>query len=161
MRESDASDRLAPYSALDLAYYLPDDILTKVDRMSMAHSLEVRAPFLDYRVIELAGSMPWDWKISPTDSKVILKDAFAADLPAGVLRPRKRGFSIPTATWLRGELRGAVEDALSDQGIRESGIFDMAELRGLWDEHRTGARDRKNLIWSYLFFARWWRKNRA
>ena len=99
------ADRLAGYTSLDVQHYLPDDILVKVDRMSMAHSLEVRAPFLDYRVVELAASFPCDWKIGVNDQKVILKKAFAGDLPAEILKPRKQGFSIPLAQWLRGELR--------------------------------------------------------
>lgn len=157
----DHSDRLAPFAHLDAQRYLPDDILVKVDRMSMAHSLEVRAPLLDYRVVELAATLPQNWKISGGDTKVILKDAFRAELPAMVLEPRKRGFSMPLAKWLRGELRPALEEALHDRSLAASGMFNMRELRGLAQEHWSNARDRRGQLWRFLFFARWWHKFQA
>ncbi len=157
----DHSDRLAPFAHLDAQRYLPDDILVKVDRMSMAHSLEVRAPLLDYRVVELAATLPQDWKISDGDTKVILKNAFRAELPAMVLEPRKRGFSMPLAKWLRGELRPALEEALHDRSLAASGMFNMRELRGLAQEHWSNARDRRGQLWRFLFFARWWHKFQA
>lgn len=157
----DHSDPLAPLAHLDAHRYLPDDILVKVDRMSMAHSLEVRAPLLDYRVVELAASLPYDWKIAGGDTKVILKDAFRSDLPATVLEPRKRGFSMPLAKWLRGELRPTLEAALADRSLAESGLFNLTELRGLAQEHWSGARDRRGQLWRFLFFARWWHKHQA
>lgn len=156
-----SGDPLVPYSRFDLNWYLPDDILTKVDRMSMAHSLEVRAPFLDYRVVELAASMPADWKIRGTESKWILKKSFAAKLPPSVLKQRKRGFSIPLAEWFRGELRPALDDVLHDQALADSGILNMKEVAGLIDEHISGARNRKSQLWRILFFARWWRAHRG
>ncbi|MGD9857242.1 MAG: asparagine synthase (glutamine-hydrolyzing), partial [Planctomycetaceae bacterium] len=107
-------DPLAPYSAFDVNWYLPDDILTKVDRMSMAHSLEVRAPFLDYRVIEYAARLPVGWKISGQETKAILKEVFRDDLPEVVLSPRKRGFSIPLEEWFRNELKPELNAALHD-----------------------------------------------
>lgn len=157
----DHSDRLAPLAYLDAQRYLPDDILVKVDRMSMAHSLEVRAPLLDYRVVELAATLPHDWKIAGGDTKVILKDAFRSELPPVVLEPRKRGFSMPLAKWLRGELRPALEEALSDISLAQSGLFNLAELRGLAQEHWSGARDRRGQLWRFLFFARWWHKHQG
>ena len=154
----DASDPLSPYTCLDLNYYLPDDILVKVDRMSMAHSLEVRGPFLDYRLVELAANFPSSWKISSGDTKVILKDTFATDLPSEVLEPRKRGFSMPLDAWLRGELRSALEEALHSEALATSGLFDMQEMRGLWREHFSGVRSRAGQLWRFLFFYRWWRR---
>ena len=148
-------DPLLPYSRFDLKWYLPDDILTKVDRMSMAHSLEVRSPFLDYRVVELAARMPADWKINRRDSKVILKEAFGSELPSSVLAPRKRGFSIPLANWFRNELRPALQELRESSALAGSGIFNMDEIRGLIDEHLSGARNRKSELWRILFFARW------
>ena len=156
LRAGDRTDRLAPFTYLDTQRYLPDDILTKVDRMSMAHSLEVRSPFLDHRVFELAARIPYDWKIRRGATKRILKEAFAADLPPDVLLPRKRGFSVPMAQWLRGELRGALEEGLADTAMAEAGIFHLAELRELADEHWLGRRDRSDQLWRYLFFVRWW-----
>jgi asparagine synthase (glutamine-hydrolysing) len=151
-------DDLAPFTRLDLERYLPDDILTKVDRMSMAHSLEVRAPLLDHRVVELAAAMPRQWKLDNGTTKAILKEAVADLLPPAVLAPRKRGFSVPMAQWLRGPLRPALEEALADRQIQSSGIFRMKELRALAEEHWSG-RDRRGQLWSYLFFVRWWHQH--
>jgi asparagine synthase (glutamine-hydrolysing) len=161
MEQGDPTDRLSPYSSLDLSRYLPDDILVKVDRMSMAHALEVRAPFLDYRVVELAARMPYEWKISGKSSKAILKETFAADLPAEVLQPRKRGFSVPMRDWLRNELRPACEAALNDSELEQSGLFNFAEVRGLFSEHLSGARDRASLLWRFLFFQSWWQHHKS
>jgi asparagine synthase (glutamine-hydrolysing) len=154
------SDRLQPYSAFDLHYYLPDDICVKVDRMSMAHSLELRAPFLDYRVVEFAARLPAEWKIQGDVTKVILKETFGNLLPEAVMKQRKWGFALPMEHWLRGELRPALEEAISDHLIAESGIFRLSEIRALADEHWSGARNRTEVLWRYLFFRRWWHKHR-
>lgn len=153
------SDRLQPYTAFDLNYYLPDDICVKVDRMSMAHSLELRAPFLDYRVVELAARLPAEWKIQGDVTKMILKETFRNQLPEAVMKQRKWGFALPMEHWLRGELRPALEEAISDPSMVESGIFRMSEIRALADEHWSGARDRTEILWRYLFFRRWWYKH--
>lgn len=155
-RPADPKDPLARYTFSDIQHYLPDDILTKVDRMSMAHSLEVRSPFLDYRVVELAASFPCNWKIRGEDAKVILQETFATDLPPAILGRRKRGFSMPIASWLRTELKPVLDDALHDAEIESSGIFRMKEVRALAGEHQAGTRDRADFLWRYLFFVRWW-----
>jgi len=149
------SDPLARFSRLDTRYYLPDDVLTKVDRMSMAHSLEVRAPFLDYRVIEFAAHIPSSWKIDGSDTKVILKRTFGLDLPPEVLRPRKRGFSVPLADWLRAELRPQLEEATEDPLIAESGMFQMPAVLRMVREHMAGVRNRAPQLWRFLCFGRW------
>ena len=149
-------DPLAPYTRFDTQWYLPDDILAKVDRTSMAHSLEVRSPFLDYRLFELAARMPHEWKITRRDSKLLLKQAFAKDLPNIVLKPRKRGFSIPLADWLRSDLRPLLVEAVEDRALRESEIFDLQAIRGWIDEHMSGVRSRAPQLWRFLFFTRWW-----
>ena len=158
MEAGDPDDSLAPYATLDVNSYLPDDILTKVDRMSMAHSLEVRAPFLDYRVMELAARLPCDWKIAGGDTKAILKESFAEDLTPSVLQPRKRGFSMPLEHWLRNELRPHLEQVLNDSGLRQAGIIDMKEARMLANEHWSGARNRDSQLWRLLIFSRWWER---
>jgi len=162
---TDSTDPLAPYTYFDSMRYLPDDILTKVDRMSMANSLEVRSPFLDHRVFELAATFPHDWKIKCNDTKVILKDAFADDLPSDILTPRKRGFSMPVARWLRTELKDAVNEAIHDPGMVATGMFRMAELRALYREQMSRRNRSKiidsscsDLLWRYLIFFRWWRR---
>ena len=158
MESGDASDPLAPYATLDVNSYLPDDILTKVDRMSMAHSLEVRAPFLDYRVAELAARLPYDWKITGGDTKVILKEIFAEDLTPSVLQPRKRGFSMPLEHWLRHDLRPHLEEVLDDSALRQAGILDMKEARNWANEHWSGVRNRDGQLWRILVFSRWWKR---
>jgi len=161
LRAADSSDRLAPHTSADIAHYLPDQVLTKVDRMSMAHSLEVRGPLLDYRIIELAASLPAEWKIANGDWKVILKEAFARDLPDSVLKARKRGFSIPRERWLREDLRHVLDDAINDADIASCGIFNMRAVRGLYVEHMKGVRNRAAQLWRFLFFVRWWRRHMA
>ena len=156
LSRADASDPLAPYTFLDLHRYLPDDILVKVDRMSMAHSLEVRGPLLDYRIVELAASIRCDWKILDGDTKIILKETFKNDLPPEIMKPRKRGLSMPLDKWFRGELRPALEEVLHSKEISDSGLFKMREIRELAQEHFDGVRDRQDLLWRFLFFARWW-----
>jgi asparagine synthase (glutamine-hydrolysing) len=161
LEAADSRDPLAPYTYLDLHSYLPDDILTKVDRASMMHALEVRGPFLDYRVVELAATLPYDWKIKDGDTKIILKETFADDLPPEVMRQRKRGFSIPLAQWFCTELRPLLEDAIHDPAITDSGFFQMDEVRALAHEHWDGARDLSQQLWRFLFFARWWQLNHS
>lgn len=161
LEAADPSDPLAPFAFLDLHRYLPDDILTKVDRMSMAHSLEVRAPFLDYRVVEFAAQMPAAWKLGDAGTKLILKDVFAPDLPDEILQPRKRGFSIPLADWLRGDLLPDLDDAIQDANASASGILNMREIQAMRNEHVSGARNWASELWRFLFFERWWRSHRA
>lgn len=156
----DGVDPLLPYSLLDTCRYLPDDILAKVDRMSMAHSLELRSPFLDHRVVELASRFPANWKIQSRDSKVILKETFARDLPPEVLAPRKRGFSVPMRHWLRNELKPLLDEALHDRQIAASEIFCMNRIRSWSREHFAGRRDRSSQLWRYLFFVHWWHHDR-
>ncbi len=156
----DGSDPLLPYSLLDTCRYLPDDILAKVDRMSMAHSLELRSPFLDHRLVEFASGLPADWKIRGNDSKVILKETFARDLPPEVLAPRKRGFSVPMRHWLRDELKPLLDEALHDPHIAASDIFRMDRIRSWSKEHFAGRRDRSSQLWRYLFFVHWWHHDR-
>lgn len=159
LEQGDPGDPLAPYTYCDSNVYLPDDILTKVDRMSMAHSLEVRAPLLDYRICELAARMPSRWKIDGGNTKQILKEAFAKELPPSVLSQRKRGFSMPLDRWLRKELRPQVEAALTDRSVREAGIFNPRELEAMAGEHFSGRRDRSDLLWRFLVFTRWWHEH--
>lgn len=149
-------DQLAPYCAFDIHWYLPDDILVKVDRMSMAHSLEVRAPYLDHRVVEFAATLPQAWKIGRIGTKLILKDAFKQDLPAEVLAPRKRGFSMPLDLWMSRDLRPALEDALSDSALERAHILNLNAMRKLAMEHWRGIRDRSTQLWWFLVFTKWW-----
>jgi asparagine synthase (glutamine-hydrolysing) len=139
---------LAQY--LDLKTWLPGDILTKVDRASMAHSLEVRVPLLDHRLVEWASSLPPGLKLRGSTGKYILKKTLEADLPHDVLYRTKMGFSVPLAAWLRGPLAQRARDALLTGAIAECGYFEPAMLDRLVRQHATGRRDHSAALWSLL-----------
>lgn len=138
----------------DLKTYLPDDILVKVDRMSMAHSLEVRAPFLDYRIVEFAASLPSRFKISGSSKKILLRKAFGQLLPATVLNRRKQGFSVPLDHWFRQDLKSYAERKLFNQPALDS-IFDLCGVRQLWDEHQSRKVNHGAILWSLLMLSLW------
>jgi asparagine synthase (glutamine-hydrolysing) len=140
----------------DLKTYLPDDILVKVDRMSMAHSLEVRAPLLDHRIIEFAASLPSSWKIHGSTKKYLLKQAFKKVLPPGIIHRRKHGFTVPLERWFREELRTLAGEYLLGAELAE--FFDPGYLRGIWTAHQEGKADHGTLLWSLLSFALWQRE---
>ena len=139
----------------DLSVYLADDILVKVDRMSMATSLETRAPFLDTDVMELAFSMPGDLKIRGGTRKYVLKQALRSVLPAEILDRRKEGFSIPMKNWLRRELKPLMLDLLSPERLRRRGLIEPAEVARLIDEHCAGQANHAHLLFSLMVFERW------
>src|SRR5262249_25452802 len=114
---------LTRYLAFDQRYYLTDDLLQKVDRMSMAHSLEVRPPYLDHRIIEFAASLPDHLKIDGRKQKVILKNLMRNKLPDSVLRRPKIGLDIPTHHWFRGPLLPLLQETLSEGAIEQTGLF--------------------------------------
>jgi asparagine synthase (glutamine-hydrolysing) len=138
----------------DIKSYLPGDILVKVDRMSMAHSLEVRAPLLDYRVVEFAATLPARLKIRGGEKKLLLKKAFSTELPGPILYRRKHGFTVPLDGWFRGELR-----ALGEQHLLEShrirDYFAIARVREIWQEHQEKRANHGTLLWSLLCFSLW------
>lgn len=140
---------------VDTKTYLPDDILTKVDRMSMAHSLETRPPLLDHHLVEYAASLPARMKLHGMRRKVILKHAVRDLLPASLLRRRKHGFSIPLAAWLRRDLRSLLADALSPERLRRVGIFDSDEVGRLLRDHIEARRDLSRNLWGLLMFMIW------
>jgi asparagine synthase (glutamine-hydrolysing) len=148
-----AQDALNRQLYADLQIYLADDILVKVDRMSMATSLETRAPFLDLDVMELACSMRGTLKIRGRERKYLLKRAMAGLLPPRILTRRKEGFSIPMKNWLRRELAGPLEALLDATAAR--GFFEPAELRRLLAEHRAGRENHAHLLFSLMVFERW------
>jgi asparagine synthase (glutamine-hydrolysing) len=141
----------------DLKTYLPGDILVKVDRMSMAHSLEVRAPLLDYRVIEFAASLPSRTKIRKGDKKFILKKAFGKVLPERIINRRKHGFTVPLDSWFRSDLSSLTEQCLiNNEAMGE--FFSDQEMRRIWREHRENRMNHGTLLWSLLSFALWHRE---
>ena len=139
---------LAQY--LDLKTWLPGDILTKVDRASMAHSLEVRVPLLDHRLVEWASSLPPALKLNGGTGKYIFKKALEPDLPHDVLYRAKMGFSVPLATWLRGPLAQRTREALLNGAVAECGYFELSVLDQLLREHAAGRYDHSATLWSLL-----------
>ena len=140
---------------LDLRTYMGDDILVKVDRASMAVSLEVRVPFLDHRLVELAARMPLELKLKGRRGKHILKRAMASRLPSSVTRRPKKGFGMPVAHWLKGPWRELLLETLGGGAAARSGWLDQAAVNRLIDEHLSGRRDRRKPLWTLLMF-RWW-----
>lgn len=155
-RNADSDDHLTKILYTDLKTFLPGDILTKVDRMSMANSLEVRAPLLDYRVVEFAASLPANFKLMKGDKKHILKKCFSGLLPHDIIYRKKMGFSVPLASWLRHEIRDLTQNTLFKNGSGVSNYFDMTAVHGMWQEHLSGKRDHSTLLWSMLTFELWW-----
>lgn len=155
-RQSDGEDPLARALYTDIKTWLPGDILVKVDRMSMANSLETRAPLLDYRVVELAASIPSEMKLHRGEKKYIFKQALQTLLDEEILNRRKMGFSVPLAAWLRNELRPLGERLLfaPDAGLKE--WFRMERVHTLWERHQGGHIDYAPELWSLLVFEIWW-----
>jgi asparagine synthase (glutamine-hydrolysing) len=141
----------------DIETYLPEDILTKVDRMSMAHSIESRVPLLDHEVVSFAASLPSEMKIRDGARKRVLKAAAAAVLPAEVLTRRKQGFGVPIGTWFRGRLRDFVADTLHSTAARGRGYFQARFVDRVIREHTSGQRDHTLRLWQLLMFELWHR----
>jgi asparagine synthase (glutamine-hydrolysing) len=139
----------------DLSLYLADDILVKVDRMSMATSLETRAPFLDGDLMELAFSMPGHLKIRNGERKWILKQAMAGVLPDSILNRRKEGFSVPMKTWLRRELQPLMRDLLSRARVARRGLFDPEAVESLMLDHIAGHENHAHTLFPLMVFERW------
>jgi len=139
----------------DVNLCLKDDMLTKVDLMGMANSLEIRNPYLDYRVVELAARMPGEWKLKGTERKHILKSAFRDFLPPQVLARKKYGFGIPVGEWLRHDLKGLFEDVVSRKNVERAGLLDYDVVRNVYREHLSERRDATPLLWS-IFAFQWW-----
>jgi asparagine synthase (glutamine-hydrolysing) len=143
---------------VDLKTYLVDDILTKVDRMSMAVSLETRPPLLDHKVVEFVATLPPRFKLKGFESKHILKKAASRLVPQEILSRRKQGFRLPIAEWLRDRLRGMAEDLLLGPTATQRGYFKKSELETLWRDHVSGRRDNAHQIWSLILLELWHRK---
>jgi len=139
----------------DAVSYLPDDILCKVDRASMAVSLETRVPFLDHRVAEVAARIPLNFKVRGGEGKHILRQLLYRHVPAQHFARPKAGFAVPVGEWIKGPLRPWAEDLLSPQRLAADGYFDVNPVRRRWDDHLSGRRNSTNAIWAVLMFQAW------
>ena len=140
---------------LDMSTYLPDDILVKVDRASMATSLETRVPFLDHRIVELSQRIPLNQKISGGEGKKILRKILYKYVPRELIERPKQGFGIPLGEWLRGPLKDWAEELLSEERLKEEGFFDVNLVQSRWKEHLSKKRNWEHSLWSVLMFQAW------
>ena len=153
--ETEGAEPLARLQDVDARIYLVDDLLVKTDRASMAHSLEVRVPFLDTVVSELARALPDRLKVRGFSKKRLLRRALEPVLPRSILEGRKQGFSIPAAAWLRGELEGFARDLLAPETVRRQGFFRPEAVTRLLDDHVSGREDLSRQLWGLLCFSLW------
>jgi asparagine synthase (glutamine-hydrolysing) len=155
LKITDAATEIEQMQFLDMNFYMAEDILTKVDRASMAVSLEVRAPFLDPRVAQYAASLPLEYKLKGNKGKYILKRAVEDLLPKEILKRPKKGFGIPIAEWLKGRLNPLLHDLLAPQRLKNQGLFDARFVQKLIKEHETGAASHHKQLWTLLVFQLW------
>ncbi len=152
------SSHLSSLLYLDTKTYLVDDILTKVDRMSMANSLEVRVPLLDHKLVEFIATIPPDYKLKGKIGKYIFKKTMAPYLPDDILHRKKRGFGLPVGTWLRNELREFASDILFSNKSQNRGLFNKGCIQKIWKDHQNGTRNHTHHLWSLLIFEIWYSK---
>ena len=143
---------------LDVKTYLVDDILTKVDKMSMAVSLEARVPLLDHKLLEFAARVPSGLKLRRGISKYLLRRALDRHVPRPLVESPKHGFTAPIADWLRGPIESLATDLLFDGRMRDRGLFEAKTVRRLWDEHRQGRVDHRHRLWSLVMLELWFRQ---
>jgi asparagine synthase (glutamine-hydrolysing) len=155
---ADTTDPLSRIQYVDMKTYLVDDILVKVDRASMANSLEVRCPLLDHKLMELIAQMPSGMKLNNGTGKYIFKKALERVLPMDVLTRAKKGFSMPVAEWFRGELKEYTHAAMFGQ---QDEILNREFLTKCWNQHQRGQRDWSAMLWSVMMFKTWQEVDKA
>ncbi len=152
---STSHDSLEWLLQTDMETYLPDDELRKADRLSMWHSLEVRVPFLDHKLVEFVATIPSGLKLKGWEKKHILIESLRGVLPDAILRRRKQGFSIPLSHWLRGPLRSLLRDQLAESKLKRVGLFNISTVARIMDEHQRGVRNHETKLWALLTFVVW------
>jgi asparagine synthase (glutamine-hydrolysing) len=149
------ADDVAWMQYVDTLTYLPDDVLTKVDRASMAVALEVRVPLLDHRVVELSWRLPQRFKLRGGVGKWILRRIAYKYVPKPLLARSKMGFAVPIDEWLRGPLKDWAQDLLNPSDLKHEGLLTPAPIAKQWDEHQSGARNARDFLWNVLMFEAW------
>jgi asparagine synthase (glutamine-hydrolysing) len=156
LKITDAQNEIEQMQFLDMNFYMAEDILTKVDRASMAVSLEVRAPLLDPRIAEYAASLPLEYKLKGNKGKYILKKAVEDLLPRNILQRPKKGFGIPIAEWLKGRLNPLMRDLLAPDRLKNQGLFNSDFVQKLIKEHETNVASHHKQLWTLLVFQLWY-----
>lgn len=152
------NDTVEQVQVLDFFFYLQEDVLVKVDRASMACSLEVRIPFLDPRIVEFVWSLPLNFKLRKLKTKYLLKKTMKGLLPNSVLNRRKKGFGIPVAKWVTGKMRDMILDTFSDTRIKNDGFFNAKYIKNLLNEHFRKRKDHRKKLWTLFVFQHWLRR---
>ena len=155
---SDVPDFVERMQFFDLVTYLPDDILTKVDRASMDVALEVRVPLLDHRVVDFAFRLPTHQKMRAGQGKWLLRQVLDRHVPRALVERPKQGFGVPIVSWLRGPLRAWAEDLLDARRLKEGGLVDPAPVRRVWAAHLNGGRNLEYPLWTVLMLEAWRRR---
>ena len=154
------SSTVEKFMAFDTATYLLDDNLVKVDRTSMASSLETRLPLLNHRIVEFAWTLPLNMKAQANISKRILRDTLYKRVPESLIERPKMGFSVPISNWIKGPLKEWAHSLLFDASNTDHNIFKMAEITKLWNQHISGERDNSASLWSILMFQAWYKESK-
>ena len=146
---------ISRWQYLDMLHYLPDDILVKIDRASMASSLELRVPLLDHRVVELAWKIPEAMNTNGTEGKIILRRILSDYMPPQLFERPKMGFGIPLSDWMRGPLSTWIEDLINPSMVKKYGILNSDIVWKIWQEHRSGRQDWGYSLWDLISLQAW------